>query len=137
MTYAAVASRYHQNTVRTVSREKLLMMLFDGAIGFAKASKSRLDAGDAVGFREYLDKCQAIVMEFLSTLDMKAGGEVAENLQQIYVFLIQHMNDANLKRIGRNMDDVARILGILREGFDGAIRQMAANPSAMAVQRSA
>lgn len=121
------ASRYQQSNVRTVSREKLLLMLFDGAIGFAKASRSRLDAGDSIGFREYLVKCQAIVSEFLSTLDMKVGGEVALNLQQLYLFLIDHMNQANLKKSGRHMDDVARILTTIREGFDGAIRILASS----------
>jgi flagellar protein FliS len=126
-TYAA--SRYQQSNVRTVSKEKLLIMLFDGAIGFARASRTRLDAGDVVGFREYLVKCQAIVSEFLTTLDMKVGGEVAVNLQQLYLFLLDHMNQANLKKLGRNMDDVARILMTIREGFDGAIRIMASSSS--------
>ena len=128
-----VASRYQQSNVRTVSREKLLIMLFDGAIGFAKASRSRLDAGDITGFREYLTKCQAIVSEFLSTLDMKIGGEVAGNLQQLYLFLIDHMNQANISKNGKNMADVARILTTIREGFSGAIRILASAPQDKAV----
>jgi flagellar protein FliS len=128
-----VASRYQQSNVRTVSKEKLLIMLFDGAIGFARASRSRLDSGDMVGFREYLVKCQAIVSEFLSTLDMKVGGDVAVNLQQLYLFLIDHMNQANIRNSGRHMDDVVRILTTIREGFDGAIRILAAAPQDKAV----
>ncbi len=125
-------SRYQMNTVRTVSKERLLLMLFDGAIGFARASKARLDAGDTVGFREYLLKCQAIVSEFLSTLDLKVGGDVAVNLQQIYLFLIDHLNEANIQARGKNVEDVARILATLREGFDGAIRSLSASAGARA-----
>lgn len=125
MQMQASLNKYQQTTVRTVSREKLLLMLFDGAIGFANASSSRLAAGDTVGFREYLLKCQAIVTEFLTTLDMKVGGEVAVNLQQLYLFLIDHMTEANVRRLGKNMNDVARILGTIRDGFDGAIRSLA------------
>ncbi|MGZ8462656.1 MAG: flagellar export chaperone FliS [Candidatus Deferrimicrobiaceae bacterium] len=120
-------TRYQQNHVRTVSRERLLLMLYDGAIGFARASKARYDAGDNVGFREYLIRCQAVVAEFLSTLDRKAGGEVADNLAQIYIFLLDHLNEANLRTIGGNMEDVARILLTLREGFDGAIRSLSSS----------
>jgi len=126
-------ARYQQSHVRTVTREKLLIMLYDGAIGFARASKARYDAGDIVGFREYLIRCQAVVAEFLSSLDRKAGGEVAENLAQLYMFLLDHMNEANLRTIGRNMDDAARILLALREGFDGAIRSLS---SSRTVQRT-
>ncbi len=129
---AQATTRYQMNTVRTVSKERLLLMLFDGAIGFARASKSRLDAGDTVGFREYLLKCQAIVSEFLSTLDLKVGGDVAVNLQQIYLFLIDHLNEANIQTRGKNVEDVARILGTLREGFDGAIRSLATSAGARA-----
>ena len=118
-------AQYRRNTVQTVSREKLLLMLFDGAIGFANASKARFDAGDKVGFREYLEKSQAIVSEFLSTLDMKAGGEIAGNLRDLYLFLLDHMNQANLLARAKNMGEVARILGTIREGFDGAIRSLA------------
>ncbi|HEY3489984.1 MAG TPA: flagellar export chaperone FliS [Candidatus Deferrimicrobiaceae bacterium] len=125
MQMQANLNKYQQSTVRTVSREKLLLMLFDGAISFANASGSRLAAGDKVGFREYLLKSQAIVTEFLTTLDMEVGGEVAANLQQIYLFLIDHMTEANVRLLGKNMNDVARILGTIREGFDGAIRSLA------------
>ena len=125
MQMLANLNKYQQTTVRTVTREKLLLMLFDGAIGFANASASRLAAGDTVGFREYLLKCQAIVTEFLTTLDMKVGGEVALNLQQLYLFMIDHMTQANIRRTGKNMNDVARILGTLRDGFDGGIRSLA------------
>jgi flagellar protein FliS len=121
-----VATRYQRSSVSTISREKLLIMLFDGAIGFAKASKMRLEAGDSAGFREYLGKCQAIVMEFLNTINMKEGGEIAVNLQRIYLFLIDHLNEANVHKIGRNMDDTVRVLSHLRDGFDGAIRSLAA-----------
>ncbi len=124
-----IATRYSQSHVTTVSKEKLLLMLFDGAIGFARVSIARLQAGDTVGFREYLGKCQDIVTEFLNTLNMKEGGEIAARLQQIYIFLIDHMNEANIRQLGKNMDDVARILSILREGFDGAIRSLGTRPS--------
>lgn len=127
MLAAQARTRYQQSNVGTVSREKLLLMLFDGAIGFAGASKARYDAGDFVGFREYLVRCQAVVTELLTTLDAKAGGEVAENLQRLYLFLLDHLNEANLRTVGGNMDDVARILLTLREGFDGAIRSLAAS----------
>lgn len=123
-------TRYQQSYVRTVSREKLLIMLYDGAIGFARASKARYDAGDNVGFREYLIRCQAVVAEFLSTLDREAGGEVADNLAQLYMFLLDHLNEANLRVIGKNMDDVAGILLTLREGFDGAIRSLSSSRTA-------
>lgn len=122
------ATRYRRSSVSTISREKLLILLFDGAIGFARASRARLDAGDSAGFREYLGKCQAIVMEFLNTLNMKDGGEVAANLQRIYLFLIDHLNEANIHKRGKNMDDTVRILTLLRDGFDGAIRSLASTP---------
>lgn len=122
MLHAQAATTYRQTNVRTVSREKLLLMLFDGAIGFAKASQRQLQAGDVAGFREYLVKSQAIVTEFLSTLDMQAGGEIAANLQQIYLFLVDHMNAANRSLRGTNMEDVSRILGTLKDGFEEAVR---------------
>jgi flagellar protein FliS len=123
-----VATRYNRSSFTTVSKEKLLLMLFDGAIGYARVSTKRLQDGDTVGFREYLGKCQDIVTEFLNTLNMKEGGEIAASLQQIYIFLLGHMNEANVRQDGRNMEDVARILSTLREGFDGAIRSLNAPP---------
>ncbi|GAB4361452.1 MAG: flagellar export chaperone FliS [Deltaproteobacteria bacterium] len=116
--------KYRNVGVTTVSKEKLLLMLYDGAIGFARSAGERLATGDAVGFRERIGKCQAIVLEFLNTLDLRAGGEIAGNLQRIYLFLVDHLNEANLRLRGKNAEEAARILAALREGFDEAIRSL-------------
>ena len=39
-------------------------------------------------------KAKKILIELLSTLDMEQGGEVAEQLQQLYIFFIEHIGDA-------------------------------------------
>jgi flagellar protein FliS len=47
MTYGANAlNAYQQNSVYTASREKLLLMLYDGLIRFIKQGIAGLDEGD-------------------------------------------------------------------------------------------
>jgi flagellar protein FliS len=48
---------------------------------------------------------------------MERGGEVAERLQGIYVFSRRHLTEARLGRDAQRIDQVAGLLGELRDAW--------------------
>jgi flagellar secretion chaperone FliS len=118
MTAFATASpaAYQQQSIMTAPPERLVVMLYDGAIRFFFQAASALrDDARATAF-ERLERGEAIVDHLLATLDMSAG-EVAERLQGIYVFCKRLLLEARLERDAEKVDLVRGYLSELREAW--------------------
>jgi flagellar secretion chaperone FliS len=118
MTAFATASpaAYQQQSIMTAPPERLVVMLYDGAIRFFfQAAAALREDARATAF-ERLDRGEAIVDHLLATLDMSAG-EIAERLEGIYVFCKRLLMEARLERDGDKIDLVRGYLSELREAW--------------------
>jgi flagellar secretion chaperone FliS len=118
MTAFATASpaAYQQQSIMTAPPEKLVVMLYDGAMRFFfQAAAALREDARATAF-ERLDRGEAIVDHLLATLDMSAG-EVAERLEGIYVFCKRLLMEARIERDADKVDLVRGYLGELREAW--------------------
>jgi len=89
---------YKENSVTTQSRGRLVVLLYEGAIKFLNQAITELEAGHFMEKGQFINKAVDIVNELDVTLNMEVGGEVAQNLRRLYVFMISHLNKANLQR---------------------------------------
>lgn len=121
MTYGANAlNAYQQNSVYTASREKLLLMLYDGLIRFIKQGIAGLDEKDYQKTNTNFIKAQNIISEFMATLDMQKGGELSKNLNLLYDYMKRRLVEANIKK---DKDMASEVLGYaedLKGAFDQA-----------------
>ena len=116
---ARKADAYAQVGVETgvaaADPHKLILMLFDGtlaAISNARLALSRKEIG-AKGAA--ISKAIAIVDGGLkASLDVRAGGELAERLAGLYDYMLQRLLVANLRNDTEALDEVARLLNELR-----------------------
>lgn len=123
-TQTTAASAYRENAILTASPEKLVKMLYDGAIrhmeqtatAFGNAATAR---GAAAG--ESLSKAFAIVGELRGSLDMAAGAEIAGNLDRLYDFVLERLSQANMERRPEPIQDALRVMRLLKEGWDGIV----------------
>jgi flagellar secretion chaperone FliS len=118
MTAFAPASpaAYQQQSIMTAPPERLVVMLYDGAIRFFfQAAAALREDARATAF-DRLDRGEAIVDHLLATLDMSAG-EIAERLQGIYVFCKRLLLEARLERDAGKVDLVRGYLSDLREAW--------------------
>jgi flagellar protein FliS len=118
MTAFAPASpaAYQQQSIMTAPPERLVVMLYDGAIRFFfQAAAALREDARATAF-ERLDRGEAILDHLLATLDMSAG-EVAERLEGIYVFCKRLLLEARLERDADKVDLVRSYLGDLRDAW--------------------
>src|SRR3954471_8260562 len=82
----ARAPAYQHSSVLTAPPAQLVVMLYDGARRFLFQASAAMREGSHHVAHQRLRRAEDILSELLSTLDHERGGEVADNLQGIYVF---------------------------------------------------
>ena len=113
--------QYQQTQVNTSSPEKILLMLYDGAINFSRIAMDKAAKGDKSERGKYVSKAQAIVAELMNTLDHDMGGVVAERLTMLYMYIINEYVHANVNNSVKSLENTVKILGMLRDTWAEAI----------------
>ncbi|HEY4544752.1 MAG TPA: flagellar export chaperone FliS [Tissierellaceae bacterium] len=112
MNHAYAKDTYKNNQILTAPQNKLVVMLYDGAIRNLKLSKIEMENKDLNKVNEYLQKTQDIVFELMSTLNLEVGGDVAKNLYSLYDYMYSRLIEANIKK---DLEIINEIQGLLEE----------------------
>ena len=116
--------KYKTTSIQSASREKLLLMMYEGAIRFVKTaiaaaeSKNIAERGAAIG------RAYDVILELNNTLDHKVGGEIAKNLEQLYMFMTEQLTKANVSGDVAHLRNVLKVLETLYEGWLKAVEQL-------------
>jgi flagellar protein FliS len=124
MSYAQAAATYQRNAVLTASPEKLVKLLYDGAIKHLE--KSRVGLADQKTARsqevgQSLSRAMGILGELRASLDHAAGGQIARDLDRLYEFGLDQLSQANLTRTPTGVNNALQVMRTLKEGWDGII----------------
>lgn len=120
--YARHAEQYKKHQIETATPEEVLIMLYEGAIRFLNAAKKGLAEKDVEKTHNNLLKAQNIILEFMNSLDMDIGGEIAVNLFRLYEYLHYQLVQANIKKDVALIDEVLDHLRSLKATWEEAIR---------------
>lgn len=124
MTYAQAAATYQRNAILTASPEKLVKLLYEGAIKNLEQSRQSLnDAGlcRSAEVGNALGKAIGIVSELRVSLDPQAGGKIASDLDRLYDYSLDQITQANASRTPQGVDNALQVLRTLKEGWDAVI----------------
>lgn len=124
MTYAHAAATYQRNAILTASPEKLVKLLYEGAIRNLEQSRQGLhDAGlcRSAEVGNALSKAIGIVSELRVSLDPQAGGKIANDLDRLYDYSLDQITQANATRTPQGVDNALQVLRTLKEGWDAVI----------------
>lgn len=113
---------YRQTQVSTASQGELLLMLFDGAIRFARQSQEYMRQGELEQASSKLIRTQDIISELILSLDLSVG-EIAHNLQQLYTYIYDLLVQANVRKTPELVDDALHMLVELRETWEQVVGQ--------------
>lgn len=111
--------KYKQTQVISASREKLLLMMYEGAIKFTKKAIHAIEEKNIADRCTNIGRAYDIILELNNTLDHKVGGEVAKNLEQLYMFITERYTKAN---IGGQIEPLKEALKILETLYDGWVQ---------------
>ena len=115
--YSHMASLYKQQEIQTASPGKIVLMLYDGALKNLSLAEQADQQQDYFQKTESLGKVRSIIVELLNTLDMKQGGEIAHQLQSLYVYSLNQLMTADINQDFDALRNVYSVLNELREAF--------------------
>ena len=113
--------QYQKTTVETASNEKILIMLYDGAIQFLNKAKIALNEKNWEQSHNNLMGAQKIIEEFINTIDKEPNPELAQNLISLYEYFITRLIQANMKHEIAPIDEVLKFLKELKSTWEEAI----------------
>ena len=95
--------QYQKSQLETAPPEKILIMLYNGAINFIKKAQNAFEQSNKTEAHNNILSAEKIIMEFMQTLDMDLGGEMAKNLYSLYSYLYNRLVEANMKNKPENL----------------------------------
>lgn len=108
-----------QTGVENASPHKLIQMLLDGAIEKVQLARGYMERREIAQKGQTVSWAMAIIDGLRSSLDMGRGGEVAENLDALYDYMLHRLAEANLRNDLAMLDEVVKLLNEIREGWNG------------------
>ena len=113
-------NQYMRSKIMTASKAELTLMLYDGAIKFCNMAKLSIEKKDITGANTNIKKAEAIIEEFLATLDHKY--EVAKDFENVYNYIYDRLVEANLKKDPEILDEVLEHLRTMRDTWKEVMR---------------
>ena len=105
---------YKQNSVNMASKEKLLLMLLDGAVKYTKIARLAILEKDIARAHKELIRVQDIFLELMVTMD-KSVGKYMEDLYNLYDFIKSELGRANIKKDVKIIDNLLPIIEEIRD----------------------
>ncbi len=140
------SQKYLAQQVMSASPAKLVAMLYDRAITLLHDTVGAIEAGDIEHRWRANGKATEIIAELWQALDMEAGGEIAENLNRLYGFMMMRLTIVDTENSAQAAREVIGLLEPLRrswheladgEGANGNSKSGSGDPTSLQISLSA
>jgi flagellar protein FliS len=113
--YAAVQI---ETDVAGASPHRLVQLLFEAALAAVHRATERMRARDVATKGTAISKAIQIIEEgLIASLDLSAGGELAERLRELYRYMTKRLLLASVQNDPAGLEEVARLLAELRDAW--------------------
>lgn len=109
---------YQANSVGTADQKQLIVMLYEGALRFMQAAETQM-----ASFKTYdkantnILRAQDILTELMVSLNIEQGGEIAQNLFNLYAYAKTQLLEANVQKKPELLKPVKKIISELLEAW--------------------
>ena len=108
---------------------QLVQMLLDGALGKTAVAKGLITRSDTAQKGEVIGQVISIVGGLRSSLDMANGGEIAANLDGLYVYIERRLLESNLNNDVAILDEVASLLREVKTAWESIPQESRSKPA--------
>lgn len=118
MALANIYQSYTKAQVRTDDPQKVLILLFEGIISFLNKAHSEIIEKQYLPAHDNFMKAKNIIVELMCALDMEQGGEIAQNLYNLYWFLFEKIVEADYTKNTATIDMIIPVIRTLKSGWE-------------------
>ena len=119
--YNKYIKQYQANNITTATPEKLMIMLFDGAMQFLQKAKKAIEEKNLQERTTNIESARKIIRELMRTIDLENGNDVSKALFRLYNRMAMKLIKANVSKNIILIDEVLEDLYNIRWGFQKAI----------------
>ena len=112
--------QYSNNKILTASPAELTLMLYEGAVKFCNIAIMGIEQKDVEKAHNNIVKTERIIQYLRETLNMKYV--VAQDFENIYVYLEQRLVEANIKKNKDILEEVCEHLRSVRDTWKEVMR---------------
>lgn len=129
--YSNAVKQYSQvgvaSAVEQASPHRLIQMLMEGAIDRIAIAKGAMERKDTANKGANISWAISIIDGLRASLDTNAGGEIAQNLDDLYDYMVRRLMRANMEDNSDLLDEVMSLLRSIKEAWDTLPKQLHAN----------
>ena len=117
--------------MHTIDQHQLVSLLYEGVLNAVATARGAMARGDVLGKVNGISKAVRILEEGLSTaLDKEDGGELAQNLGDLYDYCLHRLILANARNDDAMMLEVMRLIEPVALGWN-EIKRIGASTEAL------
>lgn len=103
--------------VSAADPHRLTLMLLQGALDRIAYAKGAIERKDFENKSENITKVVTILVYLRDTLDLEAGGVISENLLNLYMYIIERVNEAHAKNMLEPLNEAYSLLEPIRDAW--------------------
>lgn len=107
-----------KTAVEDATPHRLIQMLIDGALDKIAAARGFMERGDVAQKGAHISWAISIIDGLRVSLDKSVGGEIAQNLEDLYTYMMTRLTEANLKNDAEYLNEVAGLLRQIKGAWD-------------------
>src|SRR5271157_3042343 len=111
---------YLESRVLSASPLELVCMLYQCALDSVCDARRHLEAGDIVARSRAICRALGAVSELDGSLNYADGGTISRNLGELYQYIRQRLNEANMRQKDAPLAEVESLLTTLSEAWKAA-----------------
>ncbi|AKH20269.1 flagellar export chaperone FliS [Sedimenticola thiotaurini] len=115
-------SQYNSVSVSTgiedATPHRLVQMLMEGALDKIAAAKGHMVRSEPAEKGRFISWAISIISGLHSSLDMEAGGELSQNLADLYDYMVRRLGEASAKNDPAILDEVSSLLLEVKSAWD-------------------
>ncbi len=113
-----ISQKYLAQQIMSASPAKLVAMLYERAITLLREAVDAIEAGDIERRWRANGKATEVISHLWGTLDRERGGEIAENLNQLYGFMMMRLTMIDVENNAQAAREVIELLEPLRRSWE-------------------
>ena len=104
--------------VTGASPHRLIQMMFEGFLDRVAAAKGAIERGDQTVKAAQVNKAMSIIAGLRECLNEEKGGELADNLNELYRYVERRLFEASRDNSVEGLDEATELVSQIKEAWD-------------------